>query len=67
MTTSRNAKRGKRSVTVSEGDQVVTVSKGKRSVTVAEGDEELTVTKGKQTVTVEGDTLMQVKTGKHIY
>ena len=41
-----------RTLTVSEGDQSLTVSKGKRSVTVSEGDEELTVTKGKRTVAV---------------
>jgi type VI secretion system secreted protein VgrG len=42
-----------RTLTVSEGDQALTVTKGKRTVTVSEGDESLTVTKGKRTVAVD--------------
>ncbi|HLL82308.1 MAG TPA: type VI secretion system tip protein TssI/VgrG [Longimicrobium sp.] len=41
-----------RTLTVSEGDQALTVTKGKRTVTVSEGDETLTVSKGKRTVDV---------------
>jgi len=45
-----------RTLTVSEGDQALTVTKGKRTVTVSEGDEALTVSKGKRTVDVtKGD------------
>lgn len=51
-------------VTVSEGDETLSVAKGSRTRTVAEGNDTVTVSKGSRTVTVsEGDETLTVGKG----
>ncbi len=54
---------GKRTIEVTERDELTTIKKGNRTVKVEKGDDLHEVTTGKRTVTVEADDLHQVKTG----
>jgi type VI secretion system secreted protein VgrG len=52
-------------VTVSEGDETLSVTKGNRGRTVAEGNDTVTVSKGNRSVTVsQGDESLTVSQGK---
>jgi type VI secretion system secreted protein VgrG len=57
-----------RTVTISEVDDVLTISKGNLTVTVSEGNQLVTISKGNDTLTIsEGDRTITVAKGKETH